>query len=402
MIRQFIFIDKQDVFKITPSEATRGIVLALSRILWKLAGEKSRVSVVSCSTSPCTMQTPAEHFQIQELLDFESTAKFISDRSDMFAGDVGVLLFVFSALLTKGVDIVKSEMDDPGSTLTVQFGHCSQELLNLLICGQAVSNVFDGEVPFGGETADDSGLMLRGIPHKCDTGYLTHLEALRYCQVGTFYKQPSVPIWVVGSSQHFSVLFSASLESNTKSEAEETYDRVQRAFKAKDPQENGYIQSTQLGEVRSSCPHHARIHSALIMPAYTHTDTPTHPPTHPHAFSLFLPFSLSQPPPPSLPLSLPHPIPPLTPPHSHKDSSILPPPSHPPQPTLTLSSPLSRPIHLPASPTQVLKELNSPQLEESVLSDATGGKMGLLHEHLEISGAGIILWDDLWKVLHTL
>jgi hypothetical protein len=269
MIKQFVFVDNRDVFKVTPSEATHGIVLALSRILWKLAGERSRVIVVSCSTSSCMLQTPAEHFQTEELVDFESTAKFIAERADLFAADVGVLLFVFSALLTKGIDAVKSEMDDSGSTLTVQFGHCSQELLNLLICGQAVSNVFDGEVPFGGETADDSGLMLRGIPHKCDTGYLTHLEALRYCQVGTYFKQPRYPIWVVGSSQHFSVLFSTSMESNEQTEAEQIYDQVQRVFKANDPQENGYIQSTMLGEVA---------HSRVAPTSYTDWCTNTHSP----------------------------------------------------------------------------------------------------------------------------
>ena len=32
------------------------------------------------------------------------------------------------------------DMDDPNTTITSQFGHSSQELINLLLTGQAVSN----------------------------------------------------------------------------------------------------------------------------------------------------------------------------------------------------------------------------------------------------------------------
>ena len=49
----------------------------------------------------------------------------------------GVLLFVLSLALSRGVARLKSEMDDTDSRLTSQFGHCSQELLNLLLTGQA-------------------------------------------------------------------------------------------------------------------------------------------------------------------------------------------------------------------------------------------------------------------------
>jgi ubiquitin carboxyl-terminal hydrolase MINDY-3/4 len=59
-----------------------------------------------------------------------------------------------------------------------QFGHCNQDMLNLLLTGQATSNVIDGELQLG-----DSGLRIRGVARRNPVGYLTHLEALRYCQV---------------------------------------------------------------------------------------------------------------------------------------------------------------------------------------------------------------------------
>jgi hypothetical protein len=58
------------------------------------------------------------------------------------------------------------------------FGHCTQEMVNLLLTGRATSNVFDGSRELG-----DSGLMLRGVQRQSDAGYLSQLEALRYCQV---------------------------------------------------------------------------------------------------------------------------------------------------------------------------------------------------------------------------
>ena len=37
-----------------------------------------------------------------------------------------------------------------------------------------------------------------GVAARPQIGYLSFLEALRYCQVGQQYKKPLYPIWVVG------------------------------------------------------------------------------------------------------------------------------------------------------------------------------------------------------------
>lgn len=89
-------------------------------------------------------------------------------------------------------------MDDPNTTITSQFGHSSQELINLLLTGQAVSNVFDNSMTVSGE------LTCRGIQQRPAVGYLSQLEALHYCEVGGYYKSPAFPIWVIGSTSHFS------------------------------------------------------------------------------------------------------------------------------------------------------------------------------------------------------
>ncbi len=53
---------------------------------------------------------------------------------------------------------------------------------------------------------------MQGTEEQPKTGFLTIMEALRYCEVGWFLKNPSTPIWIMGSESHFTVLASPSLE----------------------------------------------------------------------------------------------------------------------------------------------------------------------------------------------
>ena len=135
-------------------------------------------------------------------------------------------------------------MDDPQySHLTSQFGHCSQELINLILTGRATTNVFD-------HTVDMSGLVIHGISKRPSIGYLTQLESLRYCSVGTYYKTPIYPIWVIGSQSHFTVLFSQDLNVVKESESENILERCRRVFRSVDcAEENGFIQVSSLGKV---------------------------------------------------------------------------------------------------------------------------------------------------------
>ena len=137
-------------------------------------------------------------------------------------------------------------MDDSSSTLTSQFGHSSQELINIMLTGQAVSNVFDNHVDMGG------GLICRGIQSQPAIGYLTQLESHRYCEVGTFYKNPTFPIWLIGSTSHFSVLFGDS-RCMIESSSDKLLEKCRRAFRAADGgEDNGFIQVSSLGEVMRS------------------------------------------------------------------------------------------------------------------------------------------------------
>ena len=84
-----------------------------------------------------------------------------------------VLTFLYSSLLTKGLDEVLEEVEDASEPLIDgMFGHGSQSLLKLCITGAAVSNVFDDEKDLG-------GYKLKGVKEQAPLGFLSYLEHLR-------------------------------------------------------------------------------------------------------------------------------------------------------------------------------------------------------------------------------
>ncbi|KAE9611347.1 hypothetical protein Lal_00011761 [Lupinus albus] len=152
----------------------------------------------------------------------------------LFQSRVGALLFLISALLSRGLDLVQSDRDDPSLPLvTAPFGHASQEIVNLLLCGEAVPNVFDGRMDLGG------GMFLKGISRNVEVGFLTLLESLNFCKVGQFLKTPKWPIWVVGSESHYTVLFALDPSIQNENELEGRETQIRKAFDAQDQSGGG-------------------------------------------------------------------------------------------------------------------------------------------------------------------
>ncbi|KAG1664246.1 hypothetical protein FOA52_003499 [Chlamydomonas sp. UWO 241] len=112
----------------------------------------------------------------------------------------GVVLLLLSVLLTRGVHVVRGDMDEKANALMGMHGYCTQEMVNLLVSGRSVSNVHDGEIELDGTT-------LRGIDRPCRVGLLTIFEWYKYIEVGSRLKRPQYPVWVVCSESHFTVLF---------------------------------------------------------------------------------------------------------------------------------------------------------------------------------------------------
>lgn len=145
--------------------------------------------------------------------------------------------FVFSS--QKLVNIIAELLDTSEPLIHNTYGYGSQGLINLMLTGQAVPHVWDHDKDVG-------GLMLRGLSQQSDIGFITLMEQMRYCTVGSFYKNPKNPVWVMGSETHLSVLFS----NEKRLVSQETPSEVaRRVFKSYDPEGNNFIPTPVLQDV---------------------------------------------------------------------------------------------------------------------------------------------------------
>ncbi|KAK5638082.1 hypothetical protein RI129_012377 [Pyrocoelia pectoralis] len=172
----------------------------------------------------------------------EDVQKYYNENIDSLKAQFGVLLFLYSVIATKGLESVKSECDVTDPLIDETYGYGSQSLINLMITGKGVTYVWDN-------FQDVGGLKLRGLDRQSEIGFITLMEHLRYCTVGSFYKNPIHPIWVLGSETHLTVLFSDEkllVSPETKSE------EARRVFKSFDPDGNNFINVSSLRDVLSA------------------------------------------------------------------------------------------------------------------------------------------------------
>ncbi|KAL4333029.1 hypothetical protein GQ457_07G022480 [Hibiscus cannabinus] len=238
----------------TEDAKTRALVKSMSEILFLCGNNKRAVTATLSVVSDGSEGSPKDVIVAQALegLSVESASDlqkvlrvdmFTSPTSafkrleamiPIFQSRMGALLFLISALLSRGLDSVQADRDDPSLPLvTAPFGHASQEIVNLLLCGQAVPNVFDGRMDLGG------GMFLKGIPTSVEVGFLTLLESLNFCKVGQNLKCPKWPIWVVGSESHYTVLFALDTAVQDENELEERESQIRKAFDAQDQSGGG-------------------------------------------------------------------------------------------------------------------------------------------------------------------
>lgn len=251
------------------AQRTRALVSAMAETLW-LAGGKQRAVVAVLDIPGFLLEDGANEEEQDEAIVKALEGLFLDSIVGLqrfvrvftltsmpivlhqlqnflpwFRSRVGALLFLFSALLSRGLDAVQSDRDDPAQPLvTTPFGHASQEIVNLLVCGHAVSNVFDGNIDLGG------GMCLKGIPTNVEVGFLTLLEALNLCKVGQCLKCPRWPIWVVGSETHYTVLFALQCNVQDENELEDRERRIRQVFDAHDQSGGGgFISAEALQQV---------------------------------------------------------------------------------------------------------------------------------------------------------
>ncbi|XP_076439411.1 putative ubiquitin carboxyl-terminal hydrolase MINDY-4 [Babylonia areolata] len=212
------------------NERTKYLALALARIFWR-AGEHHRAVVAMPSNQTYVMGSSkfrqdevTEMMMLYTFTSFADLVDFMKDSVKQYEmdGNPGVVLAMCSTILSRGIDRVKKDMDEVGGKLMGAHGYCTQELVNLLLTGEAVSNVFNDVMELDSGTGDS--MVLRGVSARSDIGLMSLFEHYKSCQVGTYLKTPKYPIWVVCSESHFSVLFSVRLDLMSDWKAERRFD----------------------------------------------------------------------------------------------------------------------------------------------------------------------------------
>ena len=147
------------------SEQSVALAKALTHILWNCCNSHEAVnpaSVIVALPSSAVSSTPKFNASLSsaykadaltERLDLYACSsqlnlyQFITKHLSTFQKKDGLVLFLYSVVLTHGFETVRAEMDDPaGTSLIGRHGYCTQEMVNLMLTGRAASNVFDGQI----------------------------------------------------------------------------------------------------------------------------------------------------------------------------------------------------------------------------------------------------------------
>ena len=86
-------------------------------------------------------------------------------------------MLLYSAILSRGIENTRKDMDEPTSQLIGMHSYCTQDMVNLLLTGRAVSNVHDGDIRLGDDI--DGGTdskVLKGLAKQGTIGYLSLFE----------------------------------------------------------------------------------------------------------------------------------------------------------------------------------------------------------------------------------
>ncbi|NXL92458.1 MINY4 hydrolase, partial [Alectura lathami] len=217
VLQQLIFGDSnrnKDARCLQPSEAhrTKCLTMAIADILWRAGGNEKAVVALPSGRQQFTPIGKYKADGILETLILHSATRYedlivlLQQNIHQFeVGPCGCILLTVSVILSRSINLVRNDFDVLTNRLIGSHGYCTQELVNLLLTGKAVSNVFNDVIELN--SGNGNITVLKGITSRSDIGLLSLFEHYDVCQVGCYLKTPKYPIWLVCSESHFSVLF---------------------------------------------------------------------------------------------------------------------------------------------------------------------------------------------------
>ncbi|CAH2281920.1 Hypothetical predicted protein [Pelobates cultripes] len=214
MLKNLLFIIDAESRTLQPSDTqrTRCLCQAIADILWRAGDSKEAIVALSSGRQ---LFSPAGRYKADGILEnlmlyshqkYEDLMNFLLQNIGQFEfGPFGCILLTVSVVLSRSVELVLQDFDVPTNNLIGAHAYCTQELVNLILGGRAVSNVFNDVMEL--DSGNGNVTLLKGVAHRSEIGFLSLFEHYNVCQVGSYLKTPKYPIWVVCSESHFSVLF---------------------------------------------------------------------------------------------------------------------------------------------------------------------------------------------------
>ena len=202
------------VREVSEADQQRALVHALAAMLWRAGGSKQAKLVTEGGKSngggggvkgykpdgitECLLIHTATSYASLCSLIYHHLSLYLHPHSH------GLVLTLYSLCLSRGLPPLATDYDYDGCVLIGQHSYCTQELVNLAITGQAVSNVFDGNKSM-------DGMLMKGIvgdgSSGATVGFVSLFEHYGYVEVGSVLKRPRYPVWIVCSESHYSVLY---------------------------------------------------------------------------------------------------------------------------------------------------------------------------------------------------
>mmetsp|Transcript_30963 Transcript_30963/g.100864 ORF Transcript_30963/g.100864 Transcript_30963/m.100864 type:complete len:586 (-) Transcript_30963:198-1955(-) len=207
--------------RMSPEEQQKHLVAGLASALWQAGGGTAAQLVTSLerSTSGLSVDQLSAGARVTHISSLSLLEEAVRGCAGLYMEQEGhgIMMFLFSLLLTRGIGAIKEDMDEPETGLMGAHGYCTQELVNLIITGRSFTNVFDGNV-------DMDGKLLKGLQDRSKIGLLTLFEWYKYVEVGSRLKEPEMPVWVVCCESHFTCLFAGS--RRTKVDLGDAFDLI--------------------------------------------------------------------------------------------------------------------------------------------------------------------------------
>ena len=212
---------------VAPTESTLNVsdafrsaclIQSITDILWR-AGDNKRATLAIMSPRKQFTGIPLE-YRADGITEHVVTVNAFSKAELQTAvkqnikslehGKGGCILLLYSAILSRGLNLVKSDMDDANGKLMGAHNYCTQEMINLLLIGRATSNAFNDTMQL------DEHTKLKGVHTQSEIGMLSLFEHYGSCKIGDYYKTPKFPIWLICSESHFTVVFGLNFKLASK------------------------------------------------------------------------------------------------------------------------------------------------------------------------------------------